>query len=60
MIYNFKLSLSKIRHIKLVILVLAFALPNFCFAQDGNNANQPVFNHAALCARNLKENCKLL
>jgi lactoylglutathione lyase len=37
------------------ILLLAFALPQLCNAQSAANANQPVFNHAALCAKNLKK-----
>jgi lactoylglutathione lyase len=38
-----------------LIILSAFALPQLCKAQTANNANQPVFNHAALCAKNLKK-----
>ena len=41
--------------VKLVTLLFAFALPALCYSQGNSNANQPVFNHAALCARNLKK-----
>lgn len=37
-----------------VVLFLIFALPGLCYSQTNDNASQPVLNHAALCARNLK------
>jgi lactoylglutathione lyase len=55
MIRIFKLSLPAKNIIKSGILLLAFALPVLCRAQNGNAANQPVFNHAALCAKNLRK-----
>jgi lactoylglutathione lyase len=50
-----KSILSKSNFLKSVILIFVFALPHFSYAQSGNGGNQPVFNHAALCARNLKK-----
>jgi len=44
--------LSTLNRFNLFILLCAFALPQLCSAQ---NANQPVFNHAALCAKNLRK-----
>ena len=41
-----------IKTTRLTILVIALALPSLCFSQI-TNRNQPVFNHAALCAKNL-------
>jgi lactoylglutathione lyase len=46
------LSNLNIPGLKLGILILAFCLPSFSNAQ---NSNQPVFNHFALCAKNLKK-----
>ncbi|HEY8780582.1 MAG TPA: VOC family protein [Mucilaginibacter sp.] len=51
----FKLSLPKPGYLKVIVLFLAFALPHFCYPQSSTTANQPVFNHAALCARSLKK-----
>ena len=51
----FKLPFQKSIRLKLSLLLLVFALPHLCFSQNAVNANQPVFNHAALCARNLKK-----
>lgn len=48
----FKLSLPKLTKFSLLILLFVLALPQLSNAQ---NANQPVFNHAALCAKNLKK-----
>ena len=50
---NFKVFSSAFNRAKLVILLLAFVLPGLSYAQS--NANQPTFNHAALCATNLKK-----
>jgi lactoylglutathione lyase len=44
----------KIGTIKFVILLLLAALPYLSFAQTAIN-NQPEFNHAALCAKDLKK-----
>jgi lactoylglutathione lyase len=41
--------------LKLIILLFAFALPSFASAQNNKSTNQPTFNHAALCARNLRK-----
>jgi lactoylglutathione lyase len=43
-----------IKTLRPAILLVAFALPQLCFSQS-SNANQPVFNHAALCAKNLRK-----
>ncbi len=43
-----------IKIVPLATLLIVFALPDLCFSQS-NNANQPVFNHAALCAKNLRK-----
>jgi len=50
-----KLLIAKKKQVKLAVLLFAIALPTFCFSQTNGNSNQPVFNHAALCARNLKK-----
>ena len=47
--------LCKPAYIRHSILILAFIFPVFCAAQGTANANRPVFNHAALCAHNLKK-----
>lgn len=45
-----------IHRLKLGILVLAFCFPAISNAQNtGSNTNQPVFNHFALCAKNLRK-----
>ncbi len=36
------------------VLILVIAFPCFCYSQNTTSANQPVFNHAALCAKDLK------
>ncbi len=42
--------------LKLAMLVLLFCAPLFGEAQSAlNNSNQPVFNHFALCAKNLRK-----
>ena len=51
----FKLFLLKSSSLKSAILLFAFVLPHFCYPQSTKAVNQPVFNHAALCARNLKK-----
>jgi len=48
-------GLSKSNFFKSVILFLVFALPQFGYSQSVAAVNQPVFNHAALCARNLRK-----
>ncbi len=48
----FKLSLPKLTKFSLLLLLFALAIPRLSNAQ---NANQPVFNHVALCAKNLKK-----
>jgi len=50
-----KSFLSKSNFLRSSIVLFVFALPQFGHAQNTNAANQPVFNHAALCARNLKK-----
>ena len=40
---------------RLGILLFAFTLPALCHAQENAGTNQPTFNHAALCATNLKK-----
>jgi lactoylglutathione lyase len=49
-----QISFSKTMRIKLGVLVLIATLPYFGSAQATAN-NQPVFNHAALCAKDLKK-----
>ncbi|MGZ3874053.1 MAG: VOC family protein [Mucilaginibacter sp.] len=48
-------SFLKITRISFWVLLSAFVAPQWCSAQSAANTNQPVFNHAALCARNLKK-----
>lgn len=56
MINLFKLTLApKSGGLKLIMLLFAFAMPYLCYPQNSTTVNQPVFNHAALCARNLKK-----
>jgi lactoylglutathione lyase len=43
-----------IKTARLTTLLFSLALPHLCFSQN-NNTNQPVFNHAALCAKNLRK-----
>jgi lactoylglutathione lyase len=52
---QFKFLPGKTIRRKLGVMFFIFALPHFCFSQKDGNANQPVFNHAALCARDLKK-----
>jgi len=52
---SLKRSLPKIHRVRLAILILAFIIPGFCYSQSSPNPNQPVFNHAALCARDLNK-----
>src|SRR6185437_8414712 len=54
MTFIFKPAPAKMNFIKWTVLLFAFTIPNFCFSQI-SAPNQPVFNHAALCARNLKK-----
>ena len=51
----FKLKLSKNIVLKLLMLSVFFSLPRISFSQSTSSVNQPVFNHAALCAKNLKK-----
>jgi lactoylglutathione lyase len=46
---------SRPNFFKSAILFFVFALPLFSHAQNDNTANQPVFNHAALCTQHLKK-----
>lgn len=55
MISPVKSTFAKIIFFKISILLLIFTLPHLSFSQSATNANQPVFNHAALCAQNLKK-----
>jgi len=41
--------------IKVVTLILVVLMPYLTSAQSTANSNQPVFNHAALCAKNLSK-----
>jgi len=50
-----KSSFPKLTRINFWIMLFVFALPQLSNAQSKNNPNQPVFNHAALCAKNLKK-----
>jgi lactoylglutathione lyase len=47
-----KPSLPKFISIAVLVALFSMALPNAGYSQ---NANQPTFNHAALCATNLKK-----
>jgi lactoylglutathione lyase len=38
-----------------VILLVIFILPGICYAQNADTINRPVFNHAALCAKDLSK-----
>ena len=51
---SYKFYSHKFIGIKLGVLLLAFLLPCFGYSQT-NGANQPSFNHAALCAHDLKK-----
>ena len=50
---SFTTPLKKIIKAGALVILFAIAKPELSKAQ--NNANQPVFNHAALCAKNLKK-----
>jgi lactoylglutathione lyase len=50
-----KTSFPKIIRVNFWILIFALALPQLVKAQSTGNANQPVFNHFALCAKDLKK-----
>ena len=39
--------------VKALLLSFAIVLPYLGYAQNPVNTNQPVFNHAALCAKDL-------
>jgi lactoylglutathione lyase len=54
MISLFKIKIPKMSTVKLAILLLILVSPRFGVAQSSGN-NQPVFNHAALCAKDLKK-----
>ncbi len=45
----------KIILVNFCILLSVFAFPQLSKAQGVGNVNQPLFNHAALCAHNLKK-----
>jgi len=49
----FKRLLRNNAGFKPAILIITIAFPCFCYSQNISNTNQPVFNHAALCAKNL-------
>jgi len=49
-----RVTFAKTACIKSIILILLFVLPHVGLAQAAIN-NQPVFNHAALCAKDLKK-----
>ncbi len=46
---------SKSNFLKLTVLLFVVVLPFSSYSQNVSAVNQPVFNHAALCARNLKK-----
>jgi lactoylglutathione lyase len=48
-------SLLKFGYVQSAILLFAFILPHLGYSQSVNTVNQPVFNHAALCAKDLKK-----
>ncbi len=48
-------SLLKSNFLKSVILSITFLCPGIICAQNTSTFNQPVFNHAALCAKNLNK-----
>src|SRR6201995_2364784 len=48
----FKTSLPKFISVAVLAALFSVALPKLSYSQ---NANQPTFNHAALCATNLKK-----
>jgi|SRR6185503_1148858 len=50
---SIKHLMLKIYRVRLAMITFAFLSPVFCYSQSVPNLNQPVFNHAALCARNL-------
>lgn len=52
---SFTPTLKKLIRTGILVIIFAVAKPEFSVAQNGNSANQPVFNHAALCAKNLKK-----
>jgi lactoylglutathione lyase len=52
---RFKRLRPKMLFLKPALLLLAFALPSLSYSQNTANSNQPVFNHAALCAKDLKK-----
>ncbi|MGN6394188.1 MAG: VOC family protein [Mucilaginibacter sp.] len=54
---NFSFTQTLRNLIKTIVLALLFAviMPESGNAQNTNNNGQPVFNHAALCAKNLKK-----
>ncbi|MCR8561677.1 VOC family protein [Mucilaginibacter sp. BJC16-A38] len=52
---SLKSSLSKTIRLAVLTIICSIALPLLVKAQDANNANQPVFNHFALCAKDLKK-----
>jgi lactoylglutathione lyase len=49
-----KSNTNKIGALKLAILLFALVLSNLCYAQRRRSVNQPVFNHTAICARDIK------
>ena len=48
-----KSLITKKYYLQLAVLFFVFAIPHPGYSQANNN--QPVFNHAALCAKNLKK-----
>ena len=51
---SLKFSFSKI-NARLGVLIFALILPHLSWSQNTSTVNQPVFNHAALCAHDLKK-----
>jgi lactoylglutathione lyase len=52
---SFTTPIKKIIKAGILVIFFAIAKPDSSTAQTSSGANQPVFNHAALCAKNLKK-----
>lgn len=52
---TFDLILAKKILFSLSVFILIIAIPHFGYSQNNPTINQPVFNHAALCAKDLKK-----
>jgi len=54
MSFLLNLDARKPGKLKLLLLIAAFVLPGFCFAQSGTDA-VPVVDHIAICVKDLKK-----